>query len=223
MITTPDLIASLAADATPVRPLRAPVVRAALWLLFAAAILALVGISHGVRPDLARKAAEASYLVGIVAALLTAALAAVAAFMVSLPDRSRRWLLLPLPTLAVWISTVGYGCLSAWVGLGPDGVRVSDLAECFATLVLTSVPTWAALLFMLRHAARLRPAAATMMGSLAVAALSATALLVFHPLDATVMILVWNLGSAGIVVALGGVFGRSVLSRIALQAPTPLR
>ena len=39
-------------------------------------------------------------------------LAAVAAFMVSLPDRSQRWLLLPVPTLVLWVGTVGYGCLA---------------------------------------------------------------------------------------------------------------
>jgi hypothetical protein len=214
VITTPDLIDALTADAAPVRPLRAPILRAALWLLFAACILALVGISHGVRPDFARKAAEFAYIVGVAAALLTGVLAAAAAFLISLPDRSPRWVLLPLPALVVWVSTVGYGCLTAWVGLGPEDVRIADLAECFATLVLVGIPIWAALLFMLRHAARWRPAAATMMGSLAVAAIAATGLLVFHTLDASLMILVWHLGGAGAVLALGAVLGRGVLSRI---------
>ena len=153
MITTPDLIKSLAANAAPVRRLRPPLVRATLWLLLAALILVLIGTSHGLRPDLALKARDSVFVVGIVASLLTAILAAIAAFMVSLPDRSRLWLVPPAPALLVWISTIGYGCLTAWIGLGPEGIRLGDLAECLATLVLTSVPLSAALLLMLRYAA----------------------------------------------------------------------
>jgi hypothetical protein len=219
VISTSDLIKSLAADAAPVKRLRPPAVRAAAWVLFAAFVFGLIAVSHGVRPDLAQKVGEAAYSVGVGAALLSGVLAAIAAFILSLPDRSRAWLFLPAPSLVVWISTIGYGCLTAWVGLGPAGVRFADLAECFATLVLTSVPIWAALLFMLRHAARLRPALVTMMGSLAVAALSASALLLFHPLDATLMILIWNFGAAAVVITLGSVFGRKVFASIARRAP----
>jgi hypothetical protein len=219
MITTPELIDSLAADAAPVRRLRAPALRAAAWLLFAAFVFGLIGVSHGVRPDLAQKARDAVYVAGVAAALLTGVLAALAAFMLSLPDRSRRWLLLPMPPLVVWLASVGYGCLAAWVGLGPAGVSASDVAQCFATLVLTSVPIWAALLFMLRHAARLRPVAATMMASLAVAAMSAAGLLLFHAIDATAMILVWNIGGAALVLTLGSIFGGRVYARIGPRRP----
>ena len=52
MITTPDLIESLVAGAKPVRRLRPPAARAALWLLFAAAIVSVLAVSHGLRPDL---------------------------------------------------------------------------------------------------------------------------------------------------------------------------
>jgi hypothetical protein len=52
-------------------------------------------------------------------------MAAIAAFTVSLPDRSPWWMvLLPLPTLAAWLSGVGYGCLTDRVSVGP-GVKPS--------------------------------------------------------------------------------------------------
>jgi len=221
VITTPDLIKSLAANATPVRRLRPPLVRAMFWLFFAAFILVLIAISHGVRPDFAQKARDSVFAVSIVASLLTGILAAIAAFMVSLPDRSRVWLVLPAPALIVWISTISYGCLTAWVGLGPDGVRLGDVAECFATLVLTSVPISAAMLLMLRYAGLLRPIAVMMMGSLAVAAITATGLLVFHTLDATIMILLWNIGVALLFVGLGSVFGRKMFSWVAPRSLAP--
>lgn len=213
MISTPDLIDVLAANAAPVRRLRPPLMRATLWLLLAVFVLVLIGIGLGVRPDMAQKARDWFFVVGMAASLLTGALAAIAAFMVSLPDRSRFWLVLPAPVLVVWLSTIGYGCLTAWVGLGAEGVRLGDLAECFATLALTSVPVSAVMLLMLRRAAPLRPAAAAMMGSLAVGGITATGLLVFHPLDATIMILAWTIGIAALFVGLGGAFGRRMLAR----------
>ncbi len=218
MTTTPELINALVADATPVRRLRPPLVRAGIWLAVAAFVLVLIAISHGVRPDLTQKMQQAPFTIGIAGSLLTGVLAAIASFLLSLPDRSRLWLLLPGPALAVWVATLGYGCLTAWVGLGPNGVRFDDMAECFASVVLTSVPLSAALLLMLRHAAPLRPSAATTMGSLAIAAITATGLLFFHSLDATVMILIWNLGVAAIIVTTGSVFGVKTLSWIAPRA-----
>src|SRR5437870_4815677 len=107
VITTPELIDSLAASVTPVRRLRPPLVRATFWLLLAAFILVLLAISQGVRPDLAQRLQQPVFAVGLVASLLTGILAAIAAFVVSLPDRSRRWLVLPAPALVAWISTVG--------------------------------------------------------------------------------------------------------------------
>jgi len=76
--------------------------------------------------------------------------------------------------------------------------------------VLTSVPLAVALAAMLRYAALLRAGAVAMMGGLAVAAITAAALPLFHDHDATVMILAWNLGTAALITGLGGLFGRHV-------------
>jgi hypothetical protein len=212
MITTPDLIEALAANAAPVRRLRPPLSRATLWLSVAAVILVLLAVSHGARPDLAQRLREPSFVASIFASLLTGILAAIASFLVSLPDRSRGWLLLPLPALVVWLSTIGYGCLTAWVDIGADGLRAGEAARCFATLVLTSVPLSLLMFVMLRHAAPLRPLPVALTGSLAVAGMTASALTLFHAFDATVMILMWNLGSAALLVALGTFLGRKMLS-----------
>ena len=215
MIKTPDLIASLAANATPVRRLRPPVMRAACWLLLAAVVLTLLAINQGIRPDLVQRLREPAFAVSMAASLLTGLLAAVAAFLVSLPDRSRLWLLLPVPALVAWLSNVGYQCLVQWVEIGLDGVSLGEAARCFATLVLTSLPLSLAMLVMLRYAAPLRPNAATFMASLAVAAITATALSLFHIVDATVMILMWNFGTAVLFVGLAGAFGRRMFRWVA--------
>jgi hypothetical protein len=212
VITTPDLIDALASNLAPIRRLRPPVTRAFNWLLLAALLLALLAVSQGIRPDLAQRLREPAFILGMSGTLLTGALAAVAAFMLSLPDRSRLYLLLPAPALVLWMATIGYQCLTNWVSLAPNGIRLGETARCFATLVLTSLPLSLAMLLMLRYAAPLRPMAVTLTGSLAVAALTATALSMFHDLDATAMILIWNLGTAALFVGLGSAFGGKMFS-----------
>jgi len=220
MITTPDLIGALAANLAPVRRLRPPVTRALSWLLLAALLLAVLAVSQGIRPDLAQRLHGPSFILGVAGASLTGILAAVAAFMLSLPDRSRFYLLLPAPALVLWLSTIGYQCLTNWVSLEPNGIRLGETARCFATLVLTSLPLSLAMVVMLRYAAPLRPMSVTLTGSLAVAAITATALSLFHDLDATVMILMWNLGTAALFVGIGGALGGKMFS---WAAPISLR
>jgi hypothetical protein len=215
VISTPDLIDALAKDLTPVRRLRSPLTRAACWLLLAALILALLAISQGIRPDLAQRLQDPTFAARVAGALLTGILAAIAAFMLSLPDRSRLWLLLPTPALVLWLSTIGYQCLTNWVSFEPNGMRFGETARCFATLVLTSLPLSLAMLVMLRYAAPLRPMGVSLIGSLAVSAITATALALFHDLDATVMILMWNLGMAAMFVGFAGAFGRKMFSWVA--------
>lgn len=215
MITTPDLIESLLASAAPVRRLRPPLARAVGWLLFAALILALLAVSHGVRPDLELRLQQPVFVLGVAASLATGVLAAVASFIVSVPDRSPRWLVMPVPTLLIWLATVGYGCLTYWVSIGPAGISLGETARCFATLVLVGAPLSLAMLVMLRYTALLSPTPVAITGSLAVAAMTSTALSLFHPLDATALILIWNLGTAALLVAFGGLYGRRMFSWVA--------
>jgi hypothetical protein len=210
MVTTPDLIDQLCAGLKPVRRLRPPLLRAGLWLLCAAATVALLAAVLGVRPGLAQLLQTPAVAFALAGSLLTGALAAIAAFELSLPDRSRLWLLLPTPALALWISTIGYGCLTDWVELGPDGVRFGSTLECFATLVLASVPPAAALVAMLRRTAWLRPTPVALSGGLAIGGIAASAMSLLHALDATVLVMLWTLGAAAVIVALGGALGRRI-------------
>jgi hypothetical protein len=217
---TPDLIDALVETATPVRRLRPPIVRAGLWLAFAAIVLGLIAIAHGVRPDFSDRVRQLLFVLSMLGALATSVLAAVASFRLSLPDSSRWWTALPLPALALWVSTIGYGCLTDWVSMDPDGVHMGEAVRCFATLLMTSVPLSIAMLVMLRYAALLRPLEVSVTGGLAVAALTAFALSLFHDLDATVMILTWNLGAAALIAAVGSLFGRSMLEWMASRFTT---
>lgn len=109
MTSTPDIIDRLVIDAKPVQRLQPPALRALYWLLFAALILVLVAVGHGVRPDLMLKLRQPAFATSVAAALMTGVLAAVASFMVSVPGRSRRWSC-GSPPLAMAASRTG----SAW-------------------------------------------------------------------------------------------------------------
>jgi len=208
VITTPQMIDGLVRDAAPVRRLRRPIVRSALWLGAAALIVALFALVHGVRPDLATYLTERGFLVSFGLALATGILAAVAAFLASLPDRSRWWLLLPMPALILWLASLGPQCLTEWVVASPDGGSMpGTTAKCFLTLVVTSLPLQLGLMAMLRHAARLRPYLVAIVGGIAVAALTAAALRAMNEPDATLLVLGWNLLAAGAFVALLRRFG----------------
>jgi hypothetical protein len=215
VVTTTRLIEALSAQAMPVRRLRPPLVRAGAWLLVAALVMVLLALLYGFRPDLAGRLRQPDFALALVGALLTGVLAAVAAFHVSLPDRSRAWLLLPLPPLVLWVSTIGYGCLTDWVSIGPEGVEFGATLQCFATLLIASVPSSVVLLVMLRHTARLQPSVVAMAGGLASAGLAAVALMLFHEIDASVLVLLWNIGVAALLVALAGLFGRSLFAHVA--------
>src|SRR5262249_54438117 len=189
-----------------------PLVRASLWIMLAAFVLAIIATAHGLRSDVATRLQQPMFVLSMIATLATAILAAVASFQISLPDRSRWWLLFPVPAVAIWISTIGYGCFADWVNVGPNGVRMGEAARCLATLLLTSVPLSIAMLVMLRYSALLRPTESSAMGGLAVAAITAFALSLVHDLDASLMILIWNLGVAVLIAGLACLFGRSIFT-----------
>src|SRR5262249_14218998 len=140
MNSTDDLISALAANLTPVKRLRPPLLRTAGFLLLAALILAMIATAHGWRPDLVARVSDLRFDLSLAGSIFTGILAAAAAFIVSLPGRSPRWLLLPLPALALWVSSIGYECLTNWIAALPGGGRPGETAACIATLVLTSVP-----------------------------------------------------------------------------------
>jgi hypothetical protein len=214
MITTQDLIESLVARAEPVRRLRPPLVRAATWLLFAGLMVALMAAIKGVRPELGSSLRQPGFAIDVAAALATGILAAVAAFVVSLPDRSRLWLWLPVPALLVWMVNIGHSCLATWVALQP-GMHIGDEAGCVAALVLTGAPLALTLLIMLRHTALFNPTPVAIAGGLAVAGITASLLPLFHNHDASVLILVWNLGIAALLTAVAGTFGRRMFAWVA--------
>ena len=215
MTTTPELIDTLVACATPVRRLRPPLVRAGLWLLFAA-------LSSGSSPSLmvygpifSERCSSRSLSSPCLARLRPASWRQ-SLLPVSLPDSSRLWLLLPLPALVFGYRPLAMAASLIGSAVGPDGVRIGEAVRCFATLLLTSVPLSIAMLVMLRYAACCADGGQPD-GRTGRCRNNPFALSLFHDLDATMMILMWNLGTAAILATLSAVFGKFVLASTAAR------
>jgi hypothetical protein len=201
---TEDLIDRLAAEAAPVRPLPPPWRRVGRWFAVAAPAVAAVVVVMSPRPDLGAKLADGRYLLEQGAAVATAVLAAFAAFSAVVPGRSRRLALPALAPLAVWLGSLGQGCLAGGVALRPDWV-------CIPAIAMTGAVPAAAMAAMLRRGAPLLPRTTLALGALAAAALANAGLRLFHPEDASLMVLVWQLGTVALLTALGGGLGRRLL------------
>ncbi len=206
--STEELIASLAADIAPVRRLQPPMTRALVWI---AAIAALAAIAVSLFSNLAAFVARASHpalAMELAATLLTAVAAVIAAFHLSLPDRSRAWALLPLPPLAAWLLLSGSSCWRVWStqGLGGGG------GHCLLFIVGASLPTGALLFWGLSRSRPISPGLTAIAGGLGVAAASAFILQFFHPFDVTAIDLALHLVAVALVVAIASTLGKRALA-----------
>ena len=75
------------------------------------------------------------------------------------------------------------------------------------------MPLLGSMLWVLRHAASIRPVPVALLGGLAAAPLCSAGLSLFHHLDAALMILLWHGGAMALVIGLGGAIGRTVYTR----------
>lgn len=195
------LIGALAANLQPVRPLLSPLVRAIIWLALVAAIAAALAMFADLPGMWHRLMATPDMWLAVLGSIATAITAALAAFELSLPDRSRAWALLPLPAFMLWLGASGLGCLRAYVLPGTHVATMGETRDCLVFIIGVSVPLSAVLILMLRRAYSLTPALTATMAGLASAAAAATLLNFFHPYDAAATDLVVHLVAVGIVIA----------------------
>ena len=210
---TEQVIERLVADAQPVRRLRPPTRRAALWLLVVTAVAAAAILMFSDLGVVAERLRDPKLQVEMVATLLTGIAAVLAAFHLSLPDRSPAWALLPLPFLAVWIASSGYSCYRHWISFGPGGWELGESAHCLRFMLAISLPLGVSLLLLLRRAAPLTPVRVAAVAGLGIGGIAAFVLQFFHPFDVTFMDLAVHLGSVAVIVAVASFIERASLRR----------
>jgi hypothetical protein len=208
---TDSLIADLAAQAAPVKRLRPPMWRASMWL---GAVLALgfaAILAFGNMRMIESRARHPELLVELAGTFATGILATVAAFHLSLPDRSSRWALLPLPALAVWLAGSGAGCYRDWIVERNQMWSLGETPDCLMFILGFGLPLGVAMIWALRRALPLTPIRVAVTGGLGAAALAAFLLQFFHPFDVTFMDLIVHAGAVAAVVVACGYGGDKVM------------
>ena len=204
------LIGDLGADLKPVRPLPAPWLRALVWLGIVLVVALILVATRTLLPALGIIGNDPFMLPGAYASLATAALAAIAAFELSLPDRSDAWIWLPAPALVVWIVLNGLGCLAT---LAIPGTQTSpfQFMVCLSLIFAISLPLTAAMILMVRRARPLRPLRVAVLGGLAASAAAATLLVLVHPHDSAVLDLAAHAVAVGVIIGLNVLLGGRLL------------
>jgi len=209
-LPTEDLIERLASDAGPVKPLAAPLRRGMLAVAIAAsAALIVIAVAGNVPGMRARYAGRELLMAAETGAMLaTAVIAILAAFMVSVPGRTKLWLFAPLPTFALWFAFSGIGCL-----MGSAGPELDHSTDCLAFITVSSLVVGLPLLWRLSRARPIEPVPVALMGGLGAAALSAFLLQFFHPFALSPIDLAVHFGAVLLVL------GIAVLARRVTLAP----
>jgi hypothetical protein len=199
---TEDLIAQLASTAGPVKRLAPPMLRAVIWLAIVAAVSGALILKLSNLPVFAQRASDPRMAAELFATLATGVAGVVAAFHLSVPDRSRAWALLPAPFAVLWMGLSGLGCYRNWAEQTANGWRLGESSHCFVFLIAVGVPLAGALLLSVRRARPLQPRLVATVGAVGVAALSAFILQFFHPFDVTLMDLGAHLAALVLLIAL---------------------
>ena len=205
---TERLVARLTETLEPVRPVAPPRVRLGWWLLVSLPAAGLVAWVSGLRPDLASRLGDPAFLLELAAALLTAVVGAYAALCATLPDQPGWKLWLPLAPMALWLATLGRQCLAVALSAGPAGLRVTSDIMCLPAIALGGLVPAIAIVVLLRRSRGFRTTHACLCGALGAAALGAAALRLYHPQDAAIMVIVWQLGSVALLSLVAGGIGR---------------
>ncbi len=200
------LIERLAADLRPVRPV-SPGWLALGWVVVVVVFAVYLASMADLHAMMRRLMAAPDMWLAALGSALTGLLAVVAAFMTSVPGRSSRWALLPLPPLALWIWESGMGCARGWHLPGVHDARFGDSDHCFIFICGISLPLSLLLMALLRWTFPLRPNLTLALGGLAAAGAAATLLNFFHPYDASVSDLVLHAVAVALVVGANRLFG----------------
>jgi hypothetical protein len=212
------LIGELGSDLRPVRRLPPPWVRALVWIGAVVVVAAVLVATRTMLPALGIIGNDPFMVPSAWAAAATAVLAAIAAFELSLPDRSDRWAFLPLPAFVVWVALSGLGCLAT---LAVPGTQTNSFQfmVCLSLIFAISSPLTVVMVVMVRRARPLRPLRVAVLGGLASSAAAAALLVIVHPHDSAVLDLAAHATSVVVIVGLNLLLG----GRLFIPANTLLR
>jgi len=207
---TDALIAELAAHATPVKRLWPPCARMLAWVALSLPAVAIIIAVMSTEVRFSQIAWDGQFLVEQAATLATAITAAVAAFCSVVPGYDRRILLLPALPLAIWLASVGHGCVQDWIDHGAGSLALRADWGCLNLALPVGIVPAVAMAAMLGRGAPIFPRTTLVLGTLAVAALANFGLRLFHIGDASIMVLSWHFGVLILLSGFAAVIGPRV-------------
>lgn len=209
---TNALIQQLADSSKPLRPLSSPWTRTGVWLAISLPCVLLVVLLISPREDIFVKLGDSRFLLEQFAAVATSITAALAAFASTIPGYNRKYLMLPILPLSVWLGTLGVGCLLDLSHSGAHGPTLHADWFCIPGIFLVGAIPGLAIVLMLKRGAPLTPMLSTALAGLAAAGLGDFGLRLFHSEDAGLVVLVWQFGTVFGFSLLAGWLGRYVLT-----------
>jgi hypothetical protein len=218
-VRTEDLIVALAADASRVVRLPSVTMRASRWMA-AAATLTMLGVSLiGFRADLLMRIREVAFAREAALILAAGVLAAIAAFVLSVPgaERTGYQRLLPLPAVLAWVGALAERLAregAPWAAVMTEPWHLACGAQI---LVLSLAPALAAFV-MIRRAAPLQFGWTAFLSALAALAFATAGVQLACPIDPASHVLVSHALPLAVLTVLGAAAGARWLGGFGLRA-----
>jgi hypothetical protein len=205
-MNTEQMIHALASKAFPVSRPERPVVLFVKWIAVTVLYLATGVMLIGTRGDLAHVWQSFGFLIHTLIVAGLTLLAAMSAFVLSIPDRKQRWAArMPAVAVVVWLAWI-VGALVAADNFGAGAGR-----KCLANIVALSLPTGMLMYHLLSKAAPLRTSITGWLGALSASAAAdlATRFICRH--DHASHALVWHFAPVLAISCAGILLGRILL------------
>ena len=199
---TEDLIDELGRELNPVRRLRPPGRRAAVWLLCGGLYVAAMVTIAWVRRGSLGVEANAPYVLQQAALASTGVLAALAAFASVIPGSTSRARVALALSLGVMMVALAWGTLRDVQQFGSAGVGRETDWPCVASITLGGLALWAIAGVMLRRGAVLEPRATVLFAGIAAVSLANIEACVGRVHTFTATVLIWH-GATASVLLLG--------------------
>ena len=210
---TDALIAKLAREATPVKALLSPLVRAGGFVALALAVMGAVAATAGDVDSVWPKLSDLTFAGSLAGALIAGVAAIVASVVLSVPGRSESWALLPLPGVALWFVSSGAECFQSVADSGWGDGNPFASAACFRFIVTAGVPLALGIFFLLRRAVATNLVAVTALGGLGAAMLAAALLQFMHAHGANPVDFATHVVAVALLMVVMMTLGRSALRR----------
>lgn len=212
--TTDDLIGELTGDLKPVKRLAHPARRLVKWMALALPVSLVLGalVEQQHLALAMERIRDPRIVLELAAILMTALTAGYAALSSAQPGRSAKAWALPIVPFTLWLSLVGENCWRLFEQVGPDQFSFAPHWTCYPSVAATGFAPALVMAILLKRGAIMTPTVTVALGTLAAAALGAVGLRLYHPPDATALLMLWQLIATVTFLSLAGLIS-SILER----------